>query len=73
MVQNQLLFWILAFSGCVLSGWWLAIRPGAICRDVGTPVAFLVILMAVLLCVLALTGQDVTSFLYYIYNYSTAR
>lgn len=59
MGSERILFWAMAFAGSVVGGWWLSARPGAICRDIATPIAVLVIIMAVLLALLVLTGQDV--------------
>lgn len=58
MAPPNLLFWLAAGTGCVVVAWWLAVRPGASLRTIATPVSALVIIMAVLLCLLALTGQD---------------
>ncbi len=60
MTTEQLLFWIIAFAGGIVAAWWLSVRPTANFRGVATPVAFLVIVMAALLCMLAVTGQDVS-------------
>ncbi len=58
MAHSNVLFWLIAGAGCVFVGWWLAVRPGATMRAIATPVSALVILMAVLLCLLVLTGSD---------------
>lgn len=62
MGSERILFWAMAFAGSVVGGWWLSARPGAICRDIATPIAVLIIIMAVLLALLALTGQDVDDY-----------
>lgn len=62
MSTEKLLFWVVTFTGSVVAGYWLAVRPGSTYRNIATPVSALVILMAVLLCLLALSGQDLRSF-----------
>jgi len=62
MTSEQLAFWTISFAGSIVAGWWLAVRPGATMREIATPVTFLIIVMAVLLCLLALTGQDLEGF-----------
>jgi len=54
----NLLFWLVAVTGCIIVAWWLAVRPGASLRTIATPASALIIIMAVLLCLLALTGAD---------------
>ncbi len=49
---------MLVIAACALSGWWLAVRPNASYRGVSSSVSFLIICMAVLLCILALSGQQ---------------
>lgn len=61
MLTREFLFWTLTLTGGVAAGWWLAVRPESSFRSVATPVSVLTILMAVLLCMLAVTGQDVRS------------
>ncbi len=58
MASSSILLWVLLIAGSILAAWWLAVRPGASLRNLATPVAALIILMAVLLCLLALTGQE---------------
>jgi hypothetical protein len=41
-----------------LSGWWLAVRPHASYGGVSSTMSFLIVLMAVLLCILAVGGQE---------------
>lgn len=53
------LFWIFTFSGSLLAGWWLAVRPASTARQYSvTPLAVLLLVMAVLLCLLILTGTS---------------
>ena len=57
------LFWILIFAGAAFSGWWLTVQPGAsVRRDGATPVALLLLILTVLLCMLALTGTSASKF-----------
>jgi hypothetical protein len=49
--------WMLVISAAALSGWWLAVRPRASYGGISTTMSFLIVLMAVLLCVLAVSGQ----------------
>ena len=60
MVHSNLLFWLIAGTGCVVVAWWLALRPRAVMRAIATPASVLVIVMAVLLCLMALTGTDLS-------------
>ena len=50
--------WVLALAAGALAGWWLTLRPSASYRGLATPMSFLIITMAVLMCVLALRGQS---------------
>lgn len=61
MSRELLIFWIFIVAGAALAGWWLAVRPGGtppntIPRESGTPVALLILVLAVLLCLLAMAG-----------------
>ncbi len=59
MPSEALLFWIFIFSGSLLAGWWLAMRPASTARQHSvTPVAVLLLVAAVLLCLLILTGTS---------------
>ncbi len=62
MLFGQSAFWISAGAGAVVAGWWLSVRPGASGRDLASPISFLALLLAVLICLLTLTGQDVRGF-----------
>lgn len=73
MSTEQFLFWTLAFSGAIVAGWWLAVRPASSMRDLATPVSVLVLVLAALLGFLALTGQDVGSFTSEVYYYTMRR
>jgi hypothetical protein len=73
METEQFLFWVLTFSGAVVAGWWLAVRPASSARDLATPVSVLVLLLAVLLGFLAITGQDVNTFTSEVYYYTIGR
>ncbi len=73
MEPSQFLFWTLAFAGSILAGWWLAVRPAATTRALATPVSVLVLLMAVLLGMLAISGQDFESFTSEVYYYTLGR
>jgi hypothetical protein len=50
-------FGTLVIALAALSGWWLAVRPRASYRGASGMVSFLIVLMAVLLSVLAISGQ----------------
>ena len=59
MPLEALLFWIFAFSGSLLAGWWLTMRPASTARRrSSTPTAILLLIMAVLLCLLVLSGTS---------------
>ncbi|MCH7871117.1 MAG: hypothetical protein IID33_05400 [Planctomycetes bacterium] len=59
MPLETLLFWIFAFSGSLLAGWWLTMRPESTARRHSpTPTAILLLIMAVLLCLLVLSGTS---------------
>jgi hypothetical protein len=49
--------WLLVIAVAALSGWWIAVRPRASYGAISTTMSFLIVLMAVLLCVLAVSGQ----------------
>ncbi len=49
--------WSLIVAISALCAWWLVLRPGASFRGVYSSVSCLIILMAVLMAILALTGQ----------------
>ena len=49
--------WYLVIGATALAGWWLAVRPRASYRGVSTSMSYLIMLMAALLCVLAVSGQ----------------
>lgn len=51
-------FGMLVIALVALSGWWLAVRPRASYSGVSSTMSFLIVLMAVLLCVLAVGGQQ---------------
>jgi hypothetical protein len=54
------LVWVLVIAASALSGWWLAIRPGASFRGAAAGMSGLIMIMAVLMCVLAIQGQNPT-------------
>ena len=59
MPRETLLFWIFVFSGSLLAGWWLTMRPASTARRRSpTPTAVLLLIMAVLLCLLVLSGTS---------------
>lgn len=56
MDAHWLRMWSLVVVVSALSGWWLAVRPGATYRGASGPVSILIVVMAVLLSLLALRG-----------------
>ena len=50
--------WMLVIAASALSGWWLAVRPRASYRGISATMSVLIVLMAILLCVLAVSGQE---------------
>jgi hypothetical protein len=48
---------MLVIALVALSGWWLAVRPRASYRGISSPVSFLIVVAALLLCMLAVGGQ----------------
>ena len=50
-------FWFLVIAAAALSGWWLSVRPRATYSNISSTMSVLIVLMAVLLCVLAVRGQ----------------
>lgn len=58
MPLERFIFWVVAVAATVVAGWWLSIRPGACYRGGATTVSFLLVALAILLGMLALTGQD---------------
>lgn len=61
-MPDNFLFWLVASTGAIVASWWLSVRPGSSMKDIQTPVSFLVVVMAVLLCLLAVTGQEPSAF-----------
>ena len=49
--------WVLVIAASALTGWWLAVRPGATFRGAAGGMSCLIMVMAVLMCVLAIQGQ----------------
>ncbi len=59
MPQEAALFWIFVFSGSLLAGWWLTVRPDSTARRGSTtPVAVLILVLAILLSLLIVTGRS---------------
>ncbi len=50
--------WLLTIAAAALTAWWLSMRPRASYRGVSATMSVLIVLMAVLLCVLAFSGQS---------------
>ena len=73
MPLERFLFWVVAVTATVTAGWWLSIRPGACYRGSATTVSFLLVALAVLLGMLALTGQDHQGFTAGTYSLITGR
>ena len=57
MVLAPVQLWPLVIAACALTGWWLSLRPHATYRGVAPTMQWLIILMAVLMCLLAIDGQ----------------
>lgn len=49
--------WMLVIAAAALSGWWLAVRPRASYGGISATMSCLIMLMAAVLCVLAVSGQ----------------
>jgi hypothetical protein len=49
--------WHLVIAAAALTGWWLTLRPRASYAGISTPMSYMIVLLAVLLCVLAVSGQ----------------
>ena len=73
MPIERFIFWIVAVAATVTAGWWLSIRPGACYRGAATTVSCLLVVLALLLCMLALTGQDAQGYAAGTYSLITGR
>lgn len=62
-IHNPILFWVLVAAGSTAAGYWLAVRPAGGLREFATPVSVLVLILAVLLCMLVITGTTPTEFI----------
>lgn len=62
MQREAIVYWTLLIAGTTLAAWWLAVRPGASLRDFATPAAFLTVMLAVLMCMLAVTNTPADAF-----------
>ncbi|MCA9243990.1 MAG: hypothetical protein KDA32_08560 [Phycisphaerales bacterium] len=49
--------WMLVVTAAALTGWFWAMRPNAPARGVANSVGFLILILASLMCIIALTGQ----------------
>ena len=49
--------WVLVIAASALTGWWLAVRPGASFRGAAASMSCLIMIMAMLMCILAIQGQ----------------
>jgi hypothetical protein len=58
MGAEVLQLWYLVIAAAALTGWWLAVRPRASFGGISATMSILIVLMAVLLCVLAVSGQQ---------------
>lgn len=56
-MSNLRSVWFLVIAVSALAGWWLAVRPGASYRGASATVSVLILAVAALMCILALTGQ----------------
>lgn len=50
--------WVLVIAASALTGWWLAVRPGASFRGAAGSMSCLIMIMAMLMCMLAIQGQN---------------
>ena len=57
MIVDPQQLWMLVIGATALASWWIAVRPGTTYRPVGASVSVLLVLLAVLVCALAITGQ----------------
>ncbi len=51
--------WMFVVTAAALTGWFWALRPNAPARGVANSVGFLILILAALMCILALTGQGI--------------
>lgn len=49
--------WAPVIAASALTGWWLSLRPEASFRGISVTMSVLIVLMAALMCVLAIHGQ----------------
>jgi hypothetical protein len=56
--QDYDFVWVLVIAASALSGWWLAVRPGASFRGAAAGMSGLIMIMAMLMCLLAIQGQS---------------
>ncbi len=57
-MTDRFIFWTVSITAAIVSGWMLAVRPNASMRGIATPVSALAVLLAVLLVLLAVTGNE---------------
>jgi hypothetical protein len=57
MTSNAREMWVLVIAATALTGWWLSLRNGASFRGVQASMSFLIVTLAVLLSILAISGQ----------------
>ncbi len=53
--------WVLVIAASALVGWWISVRPGSSYRGAAAGMSGLIMVMAILMCMLALQGQGSTS------------
>lgn len=49
--------WVLVIAASALVGWWISVRPGSSYRGAAAGMSGLIMVMAVLMCMLAIQGQ----------------
>ena len=50
--------WVLVIAASALVGWWVSVRPGSSYRGTAGSMSSLIMVMAILMCMLAIQGQQ---------------
>ncbi len=57
MASHWSYLWMVVIAMVALSGWWLAVRPKSSYNGISGTMSVLIMLLAILMCVLAIGGQ----------------